>query len=222
MIIGSSEWESCLETGAHTLHLHPGNEAVKQFAVHAQQMLAWNRKINLTAITDPKEVAVKHFLDSIAVLPFIPEHARLLDMGSGAGFPGIPLKIMRPDLQVTLIDASRKKVSFQNHVIRTLKLTGIYGIHGRAEDLAADPALSEAFDVVICRAFSDLRLFFKLARPFLNDRGQMVALKGKIEDQEILSVKSSRTRMQIKHFSLPYLDAQRSIVVHSLSNSCNE
>ena len=107
---------------------------VEQLVAHAELLIAWNKKINLTRITSVKDMAVKHFLDSMTALPYLPKSGRVLDIGSGAGFPGLVLKIMRPELEVTLIDGVRKKASFLQHVIRTLKLKNISVHHARAEE----------------------------------------------------------------------------------------
>src|SRR6266702_3016236 len=110
---------------------------IQQFLLYRQELLDWNTRINLTAITDPEEVLIKHFLDSLSLLlAYDKPQARLLDIGSGAGFPGLPLKIVRPAWRVTLLDSTNKKVTFMRHVIAELQLEGIAALHGRAEELA--------------------------------------------------------------------------------------
>lgn len=147
------------------------------FQRYLELLLKWNKTYNLTAITDPKEIEIKHFEDSLAPLPFLPRPCRLLDLGSGAGFPGIPLKIERPDLEVVLLDAQRKRVAFCEAVIRELKLDHIKVVHGRAEDktLAKDLSL---FDVVISRATFSLEQFLLDASPLLKKEGLAIAMKG--------------------------------------------
>ena len=141
MEIGSKEWSRLIIEGAGAFGIDLKHHHTDQYAIHARDLVQWTKKINITSITDPFEIAVKHFLDSIAPAPLIPPGAALLDVGSGGGFPGIPLKVLIPSLTVTLVDASRKKVSFLKHVIRTLALDNINAIHYRAEDLAAEIAL---------------------------------------------------------------------------------
>jgi 16S rRNA (guanine527-N7)-methyltransferase len=131
----SSEWAHILVEGARTMGMCLELSQIARFAIHAKELMAWNRFANLTAITEPIEIAVKQFLDTLPLSPLLPRVSRVLDIGSGGGFPGIPLKIMRPDLEMTLIDASRKKVSFQKHIIRTLALKDIEARHVRAEEL---------------------------------------------------------------------------------------
>ena len=122
MQIGSERWRQVLIDGATGLKVHFSETQLEQFEQFARLLLVWNRKTNLTTITDPKEIAVKHLLDSIAALPHLTETDRLLDIGTGGGFPGLPLKIMRPGQPMTLIDGSRKKISFVRHAIQQLSL----------------------------------------------------------------------------------------------------
>jgi len=156
MKIGSAEWSELIVDGVKAFDLDLDRHHTELFAAHAKELLHWNNTINLTTITDPFEVAVKHFVDSLAPAKRISPGASLLDIGSGSGFPGIPLKIVLPSLAVTLIDASRKRVNFLKHVIRTLKLGGIEAVHIRAEDLADDPAYRKRFDTITSRALTDL------------------------------------------------------------------
>jgi len=135
MEIGSDKWKRIILSGAGEVNISVDSTQVDQFAIHARELLRWNQKINLTAVTDPLSVAVKHYLDSIAPAKILPHAGSLLDIGTGGGFPGIPLKILLPSLSVTLIDASRKKVSFLKHAGRTLGLRDFKVLHIRAEDL---------------------------------------------------------------------------------------
>ncbi|GAB6094500.1 16S rRNA (guanine(527)-N(7))-methyltransferase RsmG [Desulfatiferula olefinivorans] len=184
MAVRSAAWMETLQKGLAFFSVRPTPVMLEQLAFHAAEMLFWNKKTNLTAITDPYEVAVKHMIDSAAALSIIPPSSSVLDLGSGGGFPGLPLKILCPSLSVTLVDASRKKVSFLKHVIRTRSLKGIEAHHGRGEDLACDPTFRGAFDVVISRAFSGLDVFVPMALPFLRPDGRIIAMKGKDIDQE--------------------------------------
>ncbi|MBN1932011.1 MAG: 16S rRNA (guanine(527)-N(7))-methyltransferase RsmG [Desulfobacterales bacterium] len=207
-------------------------EKVDQLAIYALELSRWNQKVNLTAITDPVEIAVKHFLDSIAPEPFIPPSALMLDIGSGSGFPGIPLKILLPSLSVTLIDASRKKASFLSHIIRNLKLQDIQAFHMRAEDLARKRALVKGYDVIICRALSSLKTFIVMASPLLAKDGMIVALKGNDVKKEIASLslltdgKSCQLKignykffLELKAYTLPHLELERYLVILKLITS---
>jgi len=226
MQIGSKNWKNVIYDGAKDLEIQIDQEKIDQFGIHAFELLKWTRKINLTAISDPLDIAVKHFLDSIAPARFISPDTSLLDVGSGGGFPGIPLKIMIPSLSVTLIDASRKKVSFLKHVIRMLGLINIEACHVRAQDLSKDCGVHTAYDVIISRALSSMVNFVQMSLPLLAKHGVIMAMKGKITDKEIESARSllekprdiqensmSSFDMVLKKYRLPYLKSQRSIVI---------
>jgi 16S rRNA (guanine527-N7)-methyltransferase len=226
MKIGSTKWKNVIYDGAKDLDIQINREKIDQFAIHAAELLKWSQKTNLTAISDPLEIAVKHFLDSVAPARFIPPDTSLLDVGSGGGFPGIPLKIMIPSLSVTLIDASRKKVSFLKHVIRRLGLTNIEACHVRAQDLSKDCGVHTAYDVIISRALTSMVNFVQMSWPLLATHGVIMAMKGKVTDKEIESARSliekprdmqensmSNVNMVLKKYRLPYLNSQRSLVI---------
>lgn len=149
----------------------------EQFDSFLKLLLKWNETYNLTAITDEKEIRIKHFEDSLSPLPFLPDNCRLLDIGSGAGFPGIPLKIKRPDLEIVLLDSQRKRIAFCEAAIRELRLKNISAIHGRAEDKKIQNDLG-LFDVVISRATFSLEKFLELTLPFAQEKGIAIAMKG--------------------------------------------
>ncbi len=225
MEIGSAEWRRIIREGGRALNVPIGAEIADRFSRYGEELLRWNRRINLTAITDPLEAAVKHFLDSAAVSPHIPPHARLLDIGAGAGFPGLALKILRPDLEVALVDAVRKKVSFQQHMIRTLSLSGIRARHARVEDIFESDA--HGFDVVICRALTDLPRFFQMAGPLLAPNGMCIAMKGRPEEVEAeirasVAEDGPAPHWRMIPYTLPYLDARRTLAIHSASNAVRE
>src|SRR2546425_11767965 len=140
---------------------------LQQFLRYRQELLDWNTRMNLTAITDPGEVLIKHFLDSLSLLMVYdrPE-ARLLDIGAGAGFPGLPLKIARPQWHVVLLEATGKKVTFLRHIIETLQLKDVVAVHGRAEELAHKAEYRGSFTVVTARAVASLPALLEYAAPF--------------------------------------------------------
>lgn len=140
---------------------------IEQLQRYRQELLDWNTRINLTAITDPQEVLIKHFLDSLSLLAACDQpRASLLDIGSGAGFPGLPLKIIRPQWQVTLLEATGKKVTFLRHVIDTLQLENIVVVQGRAEELAHKREYRAAFDIVTARAVAALPTLLEYCAPY--------------------------------------------------------
>ena len=226
MQIGSTKWKHVIYNGAKDLDIQINRGKIDQFGIHAAELLKWSQKTNLTAISDPLEIAVKHFLDSIAPARFIPPNTSLLDVGSGGGFPGIPLKIMIPSLSVMLIDASRKKVSFLKQVIRMIGLTNIEACHVRAQDLSKDCGIHTAYDVIISRALSSMVNFVQMSRPLLATHGVIMAMKGKVTDKEIESARSLLEKpcdMQensmssfdtvVKKYRLPYLNSRRTLVI---------
>lgn len=205
--VGSENWKEHIRAGADSLGITLQRSCLDRFSVHALELMRWNSKINLTAITDPLEVAVKHYIDSIAPADLIPQNAHFLDVGSGAGFPGIPLKIMYPSLTATLADAVQKKVSFLNHVGRTLNLTNYRALHvridkgkgirkspsarrkkatvSRLNDSLATGVLEGQFDVVVARALASLDDVLSMAVPLMARKGRIIALKGRLTTAEI-------------------------------------
>ncbi len=208
--------------GADRMGIEVGPKEADQLAVHAEALMLWAEKTNLTTIRDPLEVAVKHYLDSLAPVALIPRNAQLLDVGSGGGFPGIPLKIMIPSLSVILMDASRKKVSFLKHIIRTLALESIDAIQGRVEMFATQMR----FDVIVSRAFSDLNSFIRMAAPLLAKDGVLMAFKTEDASSEIASLKDQNLKkkpskpcsadpfaFEVYPYRIPFLERKRSIVI---------
>jgi len=217
MEIGSREWQSLIIDGARGLGVEIDADITARFSVHASELIKWNRKLNLTSITRPEDLAVKHFLDSLAPAHCIPDNARMLDIGSGGGFPGIPLKILNPSLRVLLIDGTRKKVNFLKHVLRTLKLESTEARHIRAENLRQDPGYVNFFDVIISRALSSLDLFVRIALPLLAKDGAIMAMKGEVSQKELDAVNlddlEGRYRLEVQNYRLPSIETARSIVI---------
>lgn len=164
------------------------NERVKAaFDRYAEMLTERNEKVNLTAITDPEEIRVKHFIDSLAAVDIIPDGAKVLDIGSGAGFPGIPLKIVRDDLAVTLLDSVNKKVAFLCDVIADLGLKNITAVHARIEDF---PYKAE-FDIVVSRAVAELTTLAEYALPFVKVGGTFVAYKSEKAEAEAAAAENA-------------------------------
>jgi len=150
-------------------------QQVEQFFLYRRELVEWNRRFNLTAITDTGDILVKHFFDSLSLLSvYDREEARVLDIGAGAGFPGLPLRIVRPHWRVVLLEATGKKVTFLRHMIELLRLNGVEAIQGRAEELAHERAYRGAFDMVTARAVAALPVLLEYAAPFCRVGGRMV------------------------------------------------
>jgi 16S rRNA (guanine527-N7)-methyltransferase len=211
------ENKDLLTEGAKTFGIHLDGKAIEAFELYLKELHKWNQKINLTSIRTEKGIVLKHFLDSLSVHPYLPKYSSILDIGSGAGLPGIPLKIIHPTLEVTLIDSVRKKVDFQKHIIRMLGLKGIEAIHGRVQDKGILQNLEGRFDIALSRAFSDLRTLLILSFPFLKREGTVIAMKGEVESKEIkllTEAEGIRYRLQ-KTISLilPFSSFKRTVLL---------
>ena len=160
----------------------------KMYEIYSDYLIEVNSHTNLTSITDPEEIKIKHFEDSLSVLPYIKEGNRVLDIGAGAGFPGIPLRIEK-NFDLTLVDSVNKKVNFMNEVIDKLDLSNARAIHTRAEDFAKENR--ESFDVVVSRAVANMATLSELCLPFLKVGGIFIALKGPKADEELKAAQNA-------------------------------
>ena len=227
-----------LREGARTLGLHLTSEHVRAFQIYFQELQAWNRRFNLTTVTRYEDVQVKHFLDSLTcllafpgagsegeeclpnVVPLTNRDAPLLcvDVGTGAGFPGLPLKIMRPALRMTLLESSRKKVSFLRHVVDRLGLQEVEFLWARAEDVGQDPHHRERYDLVLARAVADMAVLVEYCLPLCRKGGCLIAQKGVDIEPELaaalpaVEVLGGRLR-GVKHVTLPGLRQARTLVL---------
>lgn len=172
-----------VEQEAKSMGLSLSTGEIDLFERYAAELKKWNSKVNLTAITKDKEIAIKHFIDSLTLAPYVTASDRLLDIGSGAGLPVIPLKIIKPETAMVSVDAVAKKIHFQRHVIRTLNLQNIEAIHARIEELHKTHRGS--FSVITSRAFTRLDRFISLAAPLLAENGVLIAMKGYGAEGEI-------------------------------------
>ena len=206
-------FEERLREGCRVLGVEVGEGVPAQLFRMMGELLKWNAKVNLTAITAPEEVLEKHFLDSLAVLPEVEGAASILDVGAGAGFPGLPLRVARPVLAVTLVDTVGKKVSYLKAVIAGMGLTGAKGIHARAEGAPEAEGLPRA-ERVICRAFMDLPDWLKLAPAYLAPGGRVVAMLGKAQPEEELRARAAEqglTVVSARAYRLPFSGAEREV-----------
>lgn len=215
LTVDSDAWRQLLRDGAAQLGVELSEAQAQRLALHARELLRWNRRQNLTAITAPGDMAVKHYLDCLAAAVDVPSRGRLLDIGSGAGFPGIPLAVMRPALSGVLLDAVRKKTAFLAHALGLLGLTGWQAHHGRAERLAAEPQWRGAFDVVSFRALADSGPAFELAEPFVKPGGMILALKGPAGEAELQRLRPRLAALGwtlvLRRVSLPMQGGERII-----------
>ena len=194
-----------LEAGARQLGIDLAPSTLEKLLAYLALLVKWNKVHNLTAVRDPEEMVTLHLLDSLSVLPHVPA-GRLLDVGSGAGLPGIVLAICRPDLQVTTIDAVQKKASFMRQAKAELQIGNLQVVAGRVEQLKPD----EPFNTVISRAFSEIALFIRLTRHLIAQDGLWLAMKGQMPQEELEAVTLKPSR--IEELKVPGLDAQRHLV----------
>jgi len=215
--VDNATWESRLLEGVAKLelgHVLPPDWAPR-CARYRDELLRWNARVNLTAITAPDEVAEKHFVDSVAALPEVWGARSLLDVGAGAGFPGLPLKLAMPELEVTLVDAVAKKVGFLKHVAAQLQLRGVRAVHGRAEGEREVEGLP-AVERVIARAFTDLEAWLALAPAYLAEGGKVVAMLGRAPGRAELDAAAARHGLRCtseRRYALPFSADPRAVVV---------
>lgn len=206
----------CLQEG-----IELSDEQLRQFGLYDDLLIEWNQKINLTAITEDHDVVIKHFLDSMIAAKYFDFAAAssLIDVGTGAGFPGIPLKILYPSLQVTLLDSLNKRLLFLQNVIEQLNLTGVSLVHYRAEDGAHDPKLRMHFDVCVSRAVAPLPVLLEYCLPFVRTGGTFIAYKSGNSSDEIQSGEKAAKILgsrnpAVESFVLDGSDYQRTLLLY--------
>ena len=182
-----------LEKGATELNLCLTSEQIQLFRVYHRELMCWNQRMNLTAIVEHDEVQIKHFLDSLTpslvIADSVKACGRVADIGSGGGFPGVPLKVAFPGIHLTLLDSVAKKNVFLDHLVEVLEITDVEVCTGRAEDLAFDSRLRESFDVVVSRGVAPMRILMELTLPYCRVGGIVVTLKkGKINSEMEVSL----------------------------------
>ena len=202
----------CLQQGAESLGIALSADQLEQFMSYLALLSKWNRHINLTGLRSCREIIIKHFLDSLTPLPYLPEVARLLDLGSGAGFPGLPIKIVRPNQSVTLIEASAKKVSFLKEAARLLNLSPVPIFHAYLGEKSHFSFQANSFEIIICRAVGKIMNLLTEAYPYLTSGGKLLLMKGRQGPEEISAL---RPQIQERGFrietpiilTLPFLGA---------------
>ncbi len=225
MQINTSQWRHLVRHQAALAGIDISSRALEQIALFASELLVWNEKINLTTLTAPEALSEKHMIDSLIPARFIPENASVLDLGSGGGFPGIPLKIFKPSLDVVMVDSIRKKINFLKYVISQLKFDNIAARQLRVEQLAEIPEFAGRFDVVISRAFTSFEKFFQWSVPLIQPKGIIIAMKGRGVDGEIQALKARQLgsgcykidnnlfKLQVEKYQLPVSGDERALVI---------
>ena len=212
-----------LYAGATRLDLKLQPQQIEQFHVYYQELIDWNQRINLTSITAFREVQIKHFLDSLTVIlaikqPIASKNLSLIDVGSGAGFPGLPLKIAFPDIKLVLLEATAKKAAFLNHLTQKLNLDNVEVLVGRAEEIAHIAQYRQRFDVVLSRAVASLPALIELTLPFCAVNGRtIIQKKGDIEDELSKATRAIEilggSQPELKKIKLPEFDDNRYLVI---------
>jgi len=189
-----------------------------KFIQYKDMIQEWNQKVNLTAITEDSEIIKKHFIDSIKIFKFqgLKDADRIIDIGTGGGFPGIPMKIMFPDMEVVLLDSLNKRINFLNEVINKLGLKKITAIHGRAEDFAREAAYREGFDAVVSRAVANLTTLSELCIPYVKVGGNFIAMKGPAIDEELKEAQKAISTLGGKVNEIIEVEIEESDLNHNL------
>ena len=200
---------------------------LKQFYSYMNLLIEWNKKINLTAITEPDEIILKHFVDSLTISKYISDGTKVVDVGTGAGFPGIPLKIVRQDVDITLLDSLQKRINFLDEVINELNLEKITTVHSRVEDFGKNKKYREEFDIATSRAVANLATLSEYLLPLVKVGGKVISMKGSLIQEELENSKNAIKILggqleKVDEFDLPNSDISRNIVlIDKIKNTPN-
>ena len=212
------EFKILMNSYGNEIGLEFTEKQLDKFFKYMNLLLEWNEKINLTAITEPEEVILKHFIDSLTISKYIEKNKTLADVGTGAGFPGIALKIYRDDIKITLVDSLNKRINFLNEVIKELNLKEIENVHSRIEDFGKDKKYREKFDYVTARAVANLSVLSEYLIPIAKINGQCICMKGSNVEEELNTSKNAIKILggkiqKIEKFNLPKSDIERNVII---------
>lgn len=202
-------------------------EMLEQFMTYKEMLLEYNKNINLTSIVDPKEIMLKHFADCLSIMPYcnFTDTTKIIDVGTGAGFPAVPVKIACPNIHVTLLDSLNKRINFLEDLIQELDLDNVTCIHGRAEDIGKNPELRETFDYAVARAVAQLAVLAEYTLPFVKIGGKLIALKARDAENEIVDSEEMLTTLggkvvDVIDVVIPFTDLEHKLViVEKISNT---
>lgn len=212
------EFSNKLKDSMKKINIEITEKQVDDFYNYMNLLLEWNEKINLTAITEENDIILKHFVDCGTILKYIKDNSSIIDIGTGAGFPGIPLKILNNSLKITLMDSLNKRIIFLNNVIDELKLSNIEAIHARAEELARNKNYREKYDISTSRAVANLSTLSEYMLPFVKKDGIAISMKGSNIDEELNNSKKAIKILggkieKIDNFNLADTDNLRNIII---------
>lgn len=206
--------------GSEVLGITLGEKEIKRFLLYKELLLEWNNKINITSIVDDIEIDIKHFIDSITLLStgLFRENIKIIDVGTGGGFPGLPLKIVNECMEIALLDSQRKRIDFLKHLINLLGLDDVYPIHGRAEDFGKDIKHRENYDIAVSRAVASLATLCEYCLPFVKVGGYFISMKGPNVDEELNqagnAIKILGGKLEyIKTITLPQSDIIHNLII---------
>ena len=194
------------------------DKKIEQFYKYMNLLIEWNEKINLTAITEPDDIILKHFIDSLTISKYINENKKIADIGTGAGFPGIPLKIAKPNIQMFLIDSLNKRIKFLEEVIKQNEIANTFAIHARAEEIGHNKEYRGNFDVVTSRAVARLNVLLEYMMPLVKLGGKCICLKGPNIGEELEEAKKAIDILggkieKVEEIELPDSDNKRTIII---------
>ena len=212
------EFSKKIKNLSEEIQIELTEKQIDQFFIYMNLLLEWNEKINLTAIVEPNEIILKHLIDSITISKYIEQNAKIVDVGTGAGFPGIPLKIIRNDVEITLLDSLNKRINFLNEVIDKLELTNIDAVHGRAEEFARNKNYREKFDYATSRAVANLSTLSEYLVPLVKLNGRCICMKGPDIKEELKDSKNALNLLgaevqEVDGFELPNSNISRNVVI---------
>lgn len=200
------------------INLMLDDKQIEDFYCYMNELIEWNKNINLTAITEEKEIIQKHFIDSLTIFKYLNKNDKIIDVGTGAGFPGIPLKIADETFDITLLDSLNKRILFLDNVIEKLKLNNIETIHSRVEDAAINPQYREKYDIATSRAVAQLNVLLEYLLPLVKVGGKCICMKGGNLEEELENSKKALEILggkveKIESFELPNSDIKRNIII---------
>ena len=216
--MNKQDWIELFQKELDELNLKFDVKQLEKYYEYMNILLEENKNINLTAITDKKEFITKHFIDSLTILEYIPDNSKLIDVGTGAGFPGIPLNLSNKSIKITLMDSLNKRINFLNKVIVELQLEKIDAIHSRAEDLAKLNEFREKYDIATSRAVASLNVLVEYLLPFVKVGGYCICMKGSNIEEEINNSKKAIEILggkveKVVEKTLPNTDIKRNIII---------
>ena len=202
------------------LNIEISDEIINKFIIYKDELIEWNKNINLTAIEDEKEIFIKHFVDSLTMITtgFVKENDKIIDVGTGAGFPGIPVKMLMENVELTLLDSLNKRINFLKHICESTNLKNVEFVHSRAEDGGQNSKYREKYDIATARAVASLPVLLEYCTPFVKVGGYFICLKGPSVEEELKEAKKAISILGLEFVEkndiiLPYTDIKHSVLI---------